>query len=708
MPRTTSRLLVLCSTLILTVAAGCQSLGERSAPQTTAATTPGTATVEATPPATDTSAASTERIASARQQILEMGSGEFIAPATTAPAVAETSAGDITLNFQDTDLREFVKAVVGDLLGANYLIDPTVAGKVTIHTARPIRRDDLLPLLEEVLAMNNTAIVQAGDGYRILPRDRAAAGTLAPSVERGTATAGYSLRVIPLQFIAAQEMQKILEPLISKGSTVRVDRKRNLLIASGTSQEVAVIQETVDIFDVDWLRGMSVGLYPLDYVDPKTLKVELDEILGAAEGGESKEMLGGLVRTVAIQRLSSILLISSTPAALREVEIWIHRLDRPGEHAGKRLYVYRVQNAKAVELADILSNIFGRASGAERPAAPELAPGLTPVQIGATGATAPEAAAQARLAGGGISLASGESVEIIADDVRNAVVVLATPQDYKVVEAAIERLDVVPLQVLIEASILEVTLRDDLNYGVEWFFKNSIEHHDGKEGRGTLDLGAAGLAALAPGFSYTIVDNADQVRLALNALAEESEINVLSSPSLMVLDNQTAMINVGDEIPVPTRQSVSTIDPAAPTVNEIEFRQTGVTLSVTPRVNESGLVTMEIKQEVSNAVTTTTSEIDAPTIQQRQIESVVAINTGETIVLGGLIQRTETASESGIPILYKIPVIGKFFGTTRDEKRRTELLVLITPRVVYNRDGAREITDEFRRKLEGLSAEHPG
>ena len=300
-------------------------------------------------------------------------------------------------------------------------------------------------------------------------------------------------------------------------------------------------------------------------------------------------------------------------------------------------------------------------------------------------------------------LPSGDSVEIIADDTRNALVILATPQDYKMVLAALQKLDVVPLQVLIEASIIEVTLTDDLNYGVEWFFKNNFDsEHSGK---GTLDSNVAnigGLAGAIPGFSYTIIDSAANVRIALNALASQSDLNVLSSPSLMVLDNQTAKINIGDEIPIPSRQSVSNIDPAAPTVNEIQYKTTGVILEVTPRVNNSGLVTMEIKQEVSNAVDTDSSGIDAPTIQQRQIESTVAINSGETIVLGGLIKNQDTNSESGIPGLYKIPVIGKLFGSTKDETLRTELLVLITPRVIRNYDDARTITDEFRHKLKRI------
>ena len=239
-----------------------------------------------------------------------------------------------------------------------------------------------------------------------------------------------------------------------------------------------------------------------------------------------------------------------------------------------------------------------------------------------------------------------------------------------------------------------------LEYGVEWFFRNGFTI--AKEGQGALDLGSPGINPLAPAFSYAVLDGVDDVRVVLNALETESKINILSSPSLMVLDNQTAVINVGDEIPVPTRQSVSNIDSAARTVNEIQFRNTGVTLQVTPRVNAGGLVTMEIEQEVSDAVPTTSSELNAPTIQQRRISSTVAVQSGQTIVLGGLIRETRSANESGVPFVRRVPYLGKLFGQTSDQSQRTELLVLITPQAVNNDDEARALTREYSEKMQSL------
>jgi general secretion pathway protein D len=683
-----------------------------------AAAPPAPTIVEQVPQAAAEAAPASPPPVDTREEIIERGSGAFIGAARGRGA-GDTTPGDIDLRFDATDIREFVRAVLGDLLGVNYLIDPGVTGTVTFQTTRPIRDDELLPVFEQILAANGAALIRDGDLYQVVPR--AAAARQTDLVIGRDSTAGIRTQVIPLRFIAATEMQRILESVVADPSALRSDSARNLIIVSGTAAEVQAVQDTIGIFDVDWLRGMSLGLYPLDNVDPATLEAELTRVLSATAGQADENPLGGIVRLVPLERLTSLLVVSSTPAGLREVEVWIRRLDQPGESAGQRLYVYPVQNAKATELADVLGNIFqsrasargdASASAALGPAgAPRIggvAPGLTPVQIGPRpldpgGPAPPNAAAQAGAeSSDGLALVDGSSLEIIADDVRNALVILGTPEQYRMVESAIRKLDVVPLQVLIEARILEVALRDDLSYGVEWFFQNNNINGGEGRSRGALDLGAPGIAGLAPGFSYTIIDTAEDVRLALNLLAEESDVNVLSAPSLMVLDNQTATINVGDEIPVPARQSISNIDPNSPTVNEITFRQTGITLSVTPRVSSSGLVTMEVQQEVATAAATTTSNIDAPTIQNRQIDSVVAVNSGETIVLGGLMRTQESQIESGVPGLRRIPGLGKLFGATTKEESRTELLVLITPRVVRNRDDIRSITEEFRQKLPRL------
>jgi general secretion pathway protein D len=632
-----------------------------------------------------------------REEIVERGTQAFVGQVAGQAAQTAAENADIDLRFESVDIREFVKVVLGDVLGLSYVIDPAVMGTITVNTSRALTREDVLPLFEQVLDVNDAVLLVQDGLYRVVSRSDARFGT---GVDvRPSADAGYGTRIISLRFISAQEMQKILAPILSQQSQLTIDVPRNLVLVSGTTGELAAVQDLVDLFDVDWLKGMSVGLYPLDYVDAKTMETDLTAVFDGLSAKPDLGLLGGVLRLVPIDRLNSLLVVSSTIPALREAELWIRRLDQPGESLEQRLYVYPVQNSKATELAELLSSIFQ--PGEEAPADRAVAPGLTPTQIGPPPDSAPPP-----LQNEGLAIAAGGKIEIMADDVRNALVILASARDYRMVESAIRKLDIVPLQVLIEASVIEVTLTDDLAYGVEWFFRTSLENNDGTgtgRGRGALDMGAPGLAALAPGFSFTVIDSADRVRFALNALESRSKVDVLSAPSLMVLDNQTATINVGDEIPIPTRQSVSNIDPTAPTVNEVAFRQTGLTLTVTPRVNNSGLVTMDIRQEVATAAATTTSNIDAPTIQNRLVESVVAVNSGQTIVLGGMIQDQSTRGTSGLPFLQRVPVLNKLFGTTNNGDVRTELMVLITPRVIRSSDEARDVTEEFRRKLQLLT-----
>ena len=660
------------------------------------------------------------------------GSGNFINPVVgTWQPIKISIEGDVTLNFVDADLREVIRAILGDTLKANYVIDPKVQGLVTLQTSRPIPRSAIVPTLEHILRLNGAALVLSEDLYRILPADLAARETGTPQlgflpVPRGR---GFGLQVVPLQFVAAAEMEKILEPISLPGAVVLVDPARNLLFLSGTRRERATLLEVVQMFDVDWLKGMSFALIPLESTDAKTVVEEL----GAVFGDHSGTPIAGLVRFVPIERLNSILVITQQRTYLEEARVWIERLDKGGEGDEQRLYVYYVQNGRAADLAEILGEIFALDTRETTPT-PELAPGLRPVELravyqpeptsqtGANKTPAPQAnetpaqgvtaaptqpapetptpkdivSAEPPAPGErGVALAEGE-IRIIADEAINALVVLATQRQYRMVEAALRKLDIMPLQVLIEATIAEVTLNDDLRYGLQWFFKA------GGINEFTLSEVEAGNAAqIFPGFSY-LFKSSDNVRLVLNALESITDVNVISSPQLMVLDNQTARLQVGDQVPVSTRSVVSITDPDAPAVNEIQLLDTGVILEVTPRVNAGGMVIMDIEQQVSDVVETDTSDIDSPTVRQRQITSTIAVQSGETIALGGLIRESNTRSNSGIPILKDIPVFGVLFGATSDDRDRTELLVLITPRVVSNQEEARAVTDELRRRLRAV------
>lgn len=594
----------------------------------------------------------------------------------------------INLNFQDLDLQAFVQAVLGDALKQNYVIDPAVSGTVTIQTVRPLPEESLLGVLQEVLTLNGATMVLNDGRYRILPLSKAAQLPLVTRVKR-LQNQGYGLQIVPLQFIGATEMAQILQPSMKTQGVVYTDKRRNLLILSGSEVLITSMMDMINIFDVDWLAGKSISLFSLRYVEPDVLVKELETALDGSGG----ELFDGVVRLIPIERVNGILVVSNTQKYLQELTKWIKRLDVSNNKVEKRLFVYHLKNTKAVDIAATLTNIFQASNTSEtitRDA--QVLPTDTAVTIGDAVTTSPGTT------NASISISEGSDINIIADEVSNTLVILGTAREYEMVESAIKKLDVLPKQVLVEATILEVGLSGDLNFGVEWFFKNN-NIGGNKSGLGQLSLGADGIAAQAPGFSYSVIDGVGDIRLVVNALESKTNVKVLSSPSVMVLDNKSASINIGDEIPVPSRQSTSNLDPSAPTVNEIQYRNTGILLEISPRINAGGLVTLEVKQEVSDAITTETSGLDAPTIQQRTIESTVAIQSGQSVILGGLIRDKQEDSKSGLPVLSRLPVVGNLFSQTSNSDRRTELLVVLTPHVISNPIEAREITDEFRAKL---------
>ena len=666
-----------------------------------------------TPPFPSTGPPSGSRSRTRRgPEYIQRGTDRYVADAAAAEAVGAGDDSGLKLNFENTSILNVVNVVIKEMLGESYVVDPAVQGTVTLQTTRPIQRDELLPTLELMLRMNGAAVVWRDGLYHIVPTDAAIQGLVVPQLgnSKSAIPSGYAVRVIPLRYVSAAQMQEILEPFTSPGNVVRVDDARNLIIVAGTGQELEIIEDTVDVFDVDWMAGQSIAMFTPRFVDAKTLADEVNAIMG----DPANTALAGLVRLVPIERLDALLVISPRRAYVERVGRWITRLDRDTGATGQRLFVYHVQNGKAADLAKVLNDVF---SGSEedfiRPA--EVAPGLQGASVqsavnrfrddeqgdgqdaSASDVPVPLVDGTAGGSGGGLSISSVAGVRVIADEINNALLIMATSQQFRQVESALRDLDIAPLQVLIEATIAEVSLTGELSQGLEWFFKNHLG--GGNTGTGTLDLGAAGLQALVPGFSYAVTE-ATTVKAVLNILAQDSRANIVSSPSLMVLNNQQATIQVGDQVPITTQQQQSTASNSN-VVNNIEFRDTGVLLTVTPRVNAGGLVIMDVEQEVSNVAPGDTTTL-TPTIQQRRISSTVAVHSAETVVLGGLIRENKSEIASGIPGLYSLPIVGPLFGTQTDQANRTELVVLITPRAVQGIHDARDVTEEFRRKMESL------
>ena len=617
--------------------------------------------------------------------------------------IKKTNDGEFTINFQSVDIKEVVDIILGDLLDLNYTISPKVEGQVSFSTSKPIKQTALLNTLDMILTLHNASLIVTNDIYTVTSSENASAIIESPSIwsKASNLPPGLSTTIVPIKFITADSLQQLLDPF--KPSTVKtqVDPINNSIMLTGTQSELIRMVKMIDIFDTNQFAGQTVAIYIPENIDSNTILKELKLILDK----EISSNIGKLIRILPLERINAIIVMGPQSDYIKHIGDWIERLDQSTKEFGPKLYVYNVQSGVASKLAKILNGLFFDLPSDNTNELIE--PGARPSTIssvntdGSTNTTTNNNNSESSQNTPTTIISRKNSLRIVPDDVNNSLLIYATPNEYKNIKSAIIKLDRQPLQVLIEASFLEVTLNDNMRYGVQWFFKGSFNN---LSETGVLNSGeASALTPQLPGFVYSLIDSTNRVRGLIEALDSQTTLNLISSPSLFVLNNHTASIQVGDEVPVVTRSSVNLISSDAPTINEIEFRDTGVLLSVTPRVNSSGLVNVAIEQEVSSAVKTTTSGIDTPTIQQRKISTTVAINDGETIVLGGLIREENSNNSAGIPGLHKIPLVGTLFGRKEKSNHRTELLVLITPHVIQSNDEAQEISNILNRNMHHLN-----
>jgi general secretion pathway protein D len=691
---------------------------------------------------------------------LQVGTGKFF---TKQPPTKAAGSGDadVVFNFENQPVQAVIKAILGDLLQENYTVAPNVGGNVTFSTSKPIRRSEALPVLEMLLSANGISLVHQQGRYTVMATKDAILGRLTPSTSPIGSAQGYELRIFPLQYVSPTEMAKLMKPYAKPEAFINVDPNRSLLVMAGTSAELANYQRTIDTFDVDWLKGMSVGVFTLQHVEVTKLLPDLLKIFGT--DGESP--LAGMFRFMPIEQTNAIVVITPQPEYLKQAEEWLYRLDRGGAENSTQLYVYNVKNIKSPDLADYLSQVFlGTSTGSShRSTTGSVAPGLRSTSLGGRGGMGgmggssgssfgsgssmsyqnslrPQSAAEKNAPGGTNGTTPGATgqqnketdIRISAIEENNQLMVQATPTEWSRIEAAIRKLDIEPLQVQIEARILEVRLTGNLNFGVQWYLTGLIGTANGSaqqngrypyvyppgsggesytgnsHDRHRLSLGATGnvTPTSSGGFFYSFLNK--NFEAAINALEQDGTAKSLAAPSLVVANNQEAQINVGTQIPViqtfynglstvGTTGTSSTIG----TTGSVQYLNTGVTLDVKPRVNPGGLVYLDIQQEVSNP--DSAPEGTNPPINQRMIQTQVAVQSGETLLLGGLIQDNRTENQTGIPLLAKVPVIGKLFGSTVNSKDRTELIVLITPRVVRNPDEGRQMTEEYTRQFQSLA-----
>ncbi len=625
-------------------------------------------------------------------------------PAGARPpaATAQRSGEGVQLNFEQAEIRDVIKVILGDLLHQSYTVDSDVQGQITLSSSAPMADADLLAILETVLRANGATLVQAGGGaYRIMPVDAAIGRSeVLPLGGRAVQVRpGYGITIVPLRNISATSAAQFIQPLVASPEDIRIDPGRNAILFSGTGVERQNVVQTLEDLDVDWMAGKSIGLFPLQRANAEALIPELQGIFAPFDptGAEPS-----LIRFMPLARMNAVLAVAGDAEQIREVGNWVTRLDR-GQAVGSQFYVYYLKHGVADDVAKLLNEAFSDAAASS--GGPTLGSGTAALSGGRPATSedgevtptdsfgAPPAATPAQS-----STPSNGPVKVVASKANNSLLIRATPADYERVEATLARLDTAPWQVLIEATIAEVTLTDQLRYGVQYFLQ-----------QGSLTAGFVSAAQTAllpnpitPGFNFLFTPGSSNI--TIDALSQLTDVKVLSSPSVVVQDNSEAVLTVGQEVPIQTQQQQS-VSTASNIINSIEYRDTGVILQVRPRINSNQAVSLEIAQEVSRvdaqASSTTTNSL-TPTFTQRKITSRVNVQSGQTVVLGGLIQDSESRGRSRIPVLGDIPVLGALFGSTSNATTRTELIVFLTPRVIRNPDDARDVSDELRARLKSL------
>jgi general secretion pathway protein D len=682
-------------------------------------------------------------------------------PQPVVPPLRTASGEGYELNFENTPVTTVAKVVLGDIMGLGYTIDPRVQGTVSLASGRPVPRSDILFVLENALRVSNVVLVRDARGYRLIPAAEAV-GTGSADISRNP-EAGYGISVVPLQFVAAPTLMKLLDSFAMKPGMVRADPGRNLVVIQGNGAERRAAIDTVLTFDQDWMRGQSVGIYPVRNSTPEPIIAELDKILDSGEGGLSQN----LVKFQPIARQNAILVVSRKPELLRTASSWIKRLDT-SDSTSTGVRVYRVRYGDARQIAGLLNNIFVGGSGSALDSATnQLAPGsgVTTLSGGAGGAlggqggmsgtfsgrqqlaaagaggaapgsgipgggggfggpsfggtpgasqsaalgTAPGAAGVG-VVGGSMGLGGGSpmggpaailpGVRITADVSNNALLIYANQENYRIIERTLNQLDRPQLQVAIDATIAEIVLNNSLNYGVQVFLKS--EDLGMGRNKGSVNLTniatSAVLQRVLPGFNF-LVGTETTPRIILDALQTVTDVKVLSTPSLVVLDNQLATLQVGDQIPVATRSAVSVEVSNAPVVNNIDYRNTGIILRVIPRINVNGNVMLDIEQEISNVANTSNANSLTPTVSQRRVRSSIAVASGQTVLLGGLISERQERGRSGLPLLDKLGPIGEILGSNSGSLQRTELIIFIRPQIIRDGVDAHRIAEELRAKL---------
>ena len=579
-------------------------------------------------------------------------------------------AGDLSVELTKVDIKQAIKIILGDILKLNYVLHPNVRGLVTLRTVRPITKTQMLGLLDAVLEAHGLMAVH-GDGIvQIIPSSSKKDAKVTHLLKQ--TKDGFGVEVIPLTNIPTGKMLKLLAPVVEKDDVIDLPGMNNLLLISGIKKQRITIKKLIELLDVDAMASQYVAIVSLRNTRPEVMISELEQILSPRGNG--------LVRFTPIKRLNALMAITPNQKLIETVNLWIARLDKTKDADERRLFVYFVKHSDATALTETLKGVFASSVRHRR--------GILQ-DNDVKNKDTKSALSQTTL-----------HPNFNSDHASNSILIWATGREYELISEVLNKVDISPLQVLIEGTVLEVTLQDNLRYGLKYLIES------GNFRSLFTQSNAAIASSILPGFGVTF-GGQNTTKLVIDALSEITDVRVVSSPQLLVMDGGTARLHVGDQVPIITRTSSSTATDDNRITNEIEYRDTGVTLDITPKVKSSGTVTLNISQTVSDVVRTSSSEINSPTIQQRQVTSTASLQSGTTALLAGLIREVATDIKSGIPLLHKLPVLGHFFGTTGEQKQRTELVVLISPKVIKSRDESEKITEDILQKYKGLLATNP-
>ena len=674
-----------------------------------------------------------------------------------AARLQPTANGDgYDLNFESTPVASVAKVVLGDILGVGYIIDPRVQGTVSLASGRPVPKSNIVFVLENALRLSGVALIRDDVGYRLIPQvDAVGAG----GVDSASHTEpGYGISVVPLQYVSAPTLLKLMDSFVTKPGMVRADAGRNMILIQGSSSERRSAIDLALSFDADWMRGQSVGIFPVQNSNPEPIIAELEKIMDSGEGGLSQNV----VKFQKVDRMNAVLAVTRKPEVLRTVETWIHRLDN-ADTARTGVHVYNLKYGEARQVAGVLNSMFGSGGGGSASpldsAASQLAPGsglsssssatssssrlsaagTSPSSNGGLGSQSSgngfggssssgsfgagggaqsglgltgNSQAGAGLLGGGGGAPILQGVRITPDVVNNTLLIYASQENYTIIERTLRQIDRPQLQVGIDATIAEVTLNDNLNYGVQFFLssnnlglpadKGSVLNTTANQSPSVASTAGSVAGAFVnrafPGFNFLIGSEA-QPNVILDALHAVTDVKVLSNPSLVVIDNQVATLQVGDEVPVSTG-SATVLTTNNTVVNTIDYRATGIILRVVPRVNANGNVRLDIEQEISN-VPAASANSQTPTISERKVKSSISVASGQTVLLAGLISEQQSGGRSGIPILEQIPGLGEAFSNTTKAITRTELIIFIRPQIIRDSVDAHFVAEELRTKLRG-------